>query len=58
MDSPLEPTVLGLDLTEIHEQRVSTAKARRVLGWRPRVSLEAGLREAIDWYRSKLPVLA
>jgi nucleoside-diphosphate-sugar epimerase len=57
MGSALEPAVLGLDLTEIREQRVSTAKARRVLGWQPRVRLEAGLREAIDWYRTYLPVV-
>jgi CDP-glucose 4,6-dehydratase len=57
MGSTSEPTVLGLELTEIREQRVSTAKARRVLGWQPRVRLEAGLREAIDWYRTYLPVV-
>jgi CDP-glucose 4,6-dehydratase len=57
MGSTLEPTVLGLDLTEIREQRVSTGKARRVLGWQPRVGLDAGLREAIDWYRAHLAVV-
>ena len=57
MSATLEPTVLGLDLTEIREQRVSTAKARRVLGWQPRVWLEAGLRESIDWYRANLAVV-
>ena len=56
--SSLEPTVLGLDVTEIREQRVSTAKARRVLGWQPEVDLAAGLAEAIDWYRAWLPVVA
>ena len=42
MEPTLEPTVLGLDLTEIREQRVSTAKAKRVLGWRPRVDPRDG----------------
>jgi CDP-glucose 4,6-dehydratase len=54
MRSSLEPNVLGLPLTEIPEQRVSTAKARRILGWRPRVSLDTGLRDTIEWYRTHL----
>jgi CDP-glucose 4,6-dehydratase len=54
MDSSLEPNVLGLALSEIPEQRVSTAKARRVLAWRPRVSLDTGLLDTIDWYRTHL----
>lgn len=58
MGSTLEPTVLGLDVTEIREQRVSTAKARRVLGWAPQVDMATGLAEAIDWYRAQLPVVA
>ena len=58
MGSSLDPTVLGLDLTEIREQRVSTAKARRVLAWRPVVAFPDGLRETIAWYRAHLAVLA
>ena len=54
MGSTLEPNVLGLELNEIPEQRVSTAKAKRVLRWRPQVPLEAGLRDTIDWYRTHL----
>lgn len=32
---------------------VSTAKARRLLGWSPRFSLDEGLRETVDWYASR-----
>jgi len=52
--SDLEPIVEGRVLPEIPEQRLLTTKARRVLGWRPRMKLDAGLREAIDWYRVNL----
>jgi CDP-glucose 4,6-dehydratase len=54
MGSDLEPVVMALPLKEIPEQRVSAARARRLLGWRPRVSLESGLRETIEWYRGYL----
>jgi CDP-glucose 4,6-dehydratase len=58
MDSDLEPVVLNLPLKEIQDQRVSAARARRLLGWRPRSSVDAGLRETIAWYREHLKVPA
>jgi CDP-glucose 4,6-dehydratase len=58
MGSSLVPEVLGLDVTEIRDQRVSAAKSKRVLGWRPEVRLDDGLREAIAWYRAHLPAVA
>ena len=58
MGSDAEPVVLGLPLKEIPEQRVSAARARRVLGWRPRATIESGLRETIGWYRNYLAATA
>jgi CDP-glucose 4,6-dehydratase len=49
-----EPRVLNIAKNEIKEQRLSTDKAKRVLGWGPRVSLDDGLRSTIEWYRAYL----
>jgi len=35
---------------------VDDSRARQALGWAPRYSLEAGLLETIEWYRSFLAV--
>ncbi len=39
---------------EIKEQYLSSAKARRILGWEPRYSLEEGLRKTAEWYTKYL----
>lgn len=39
---------------EIKNQFLSSAKARKILGWRPKVALEEGLKKTIYWYRSFL----
>lgn len=50
----LEPVIQNQARAEVREQHLSSAKARRVLGWAPRYTLEEGLRETIDWYRKFL----
>jgi CDP-glucose 4,6-dehydratase len=52
MNSTLTPTVLSQAQNEIRDQRLSSAKARKLLGWQPRFGLEEGLARTIDWYRS------
>ena len=47
----LKPQVLNQANNEIPHQYLSAAKAHKVLGWKPRWSLEDGLRETIAWYR-------
>ena len=50
MGSRLEPDVRNEASHEIRDQYLDAAKARRMLGWTPGFTLEAGLRETVDWY--------
>ncbi|MFQ5690920.1 MAG: GDP-mannose 4,6-dehydratase [Gemmatimonadota bacterium] len=50
----LRPRVLDEAEAEIQQQYLDCAKARRLLGWRPRLGLEEGLRETISWYEDWL----
>jgi CDP-glucose 4,6-dehydratase len=47
----LEPIILNEPLHEIRHQYLNSDKARRLLGWEPQWTLEAGLRETLNWYR-------
>ncbi len=51
MASECEPLVLDTAKHEIKNQTLDSSKARDVLGWVARWTLEAGLRETIPWYR-------
>jgi CDP-glucose 4,6-dehydratase len=46
----LDPAVENCAVDDIREQYSSSEKARRVLGWAPKISLEEGLRMTIGWY--------
>ncbi len=50
----LEPVVMDDAPHEIQAQYLDSSKARRMLGWSPRYSLEEGLRETVEWYREFL----
>jgi len=39
---------------EIKDQYLSSKKARKIIGWKPRYSLEKGLEKTIKWYLSNL----
>lgn len=50
----VEPDVRGVGNPEgeIDRQYVDSAKIRELVGWRPEIELEEGLRRTIDWYRA------
>ena len=47
----LEPVVLDAARAEIRDQALDAGKARRLLGWTPRLSLREGLEKTVPWYR-------
>ncbi|MBI2434568.1 MAG: GDP-mannose 4,6-dehydratase [Candidatus Hydrogenedentes bacterium] len=46
-----DPSRLRPARSEIYKSTVDHAKATRLLGWRPRVDLEAGLRQTVAWFQ-------
>ena len=49
----LEPEILGKSNPkgEIDRQYLSSKKAEKLLGWKPKVNLEEGLKRTIKWYQ-------
>ena len=54
MNSDLKPVILNEAKNEIKQQYLSSKKAREVLSWKPRYTLEEGLKETIEWYNNFL----
>jgi CDP-glucose 4,6-dehydratase len=50
----LEPDILGTASHEIDSQYLSAAKARKVLGWAPTMTMDDALAETVGWYREHL----
>jgi CDP-glucose 4,6-dehydratase len=50
----LEPDIRATATHEIDSQFLSAAKARKLLGWAPTLSVEEALGKTVDWYRSHL----
>jgi CDP-glucose 4,6-dehydratase len=51
MESDLVPEIINTANNEIKDQYLSAAKARSLLAWHPKYTLEEGLRETVDWYK-------
>ncbi len=54
MNSTLRPEVLNQASNEIRHQFLSAERARTVLNWKPRFTLESGLDRTLAWYREFL----
>lgn len=50
MDSKLKPKILRQSRNEIQNQYLSIEKARKVLKWAPKYSVDQGLEMTIPWY--------
>jgi CDP-glucose 4,6-dehydratase len=50
----LKPVIENSVRGEIRDQHLDSAKADRLLGWRPKWPLEKGLEKTIAWYRERL----
>ena len=51
MGSKLKPEIRNEVKNEIKHQYLSSAKARKILKWKPLYNLDSGLKETIKWYR-------
>lgn len=51
MDGKLKPVILNEAKNEIPHQYLTAKKAKRLLGWRSRFSIEEGLGKTISWYQ-------
>jgi CDP-glucose 4,6-dehydratase len=54
MGSDLEPEIQNQASNEIRHQYLSAERARSLLNWAPRFSLDEGLDRTIQWYREAL----
>jgi len=50
----VEPKVLNTAKSEIKDQHLNSAKAKKTLGWSSQVSLESGLARTVEWYKEYL----
>jgi CDP-glucose 4,6-dehydratase len=50
----LNAVILGKAIKEIEKEYLSSEKAKTTLNWKPKVSLDQGLVETINWYKENM----
>lgn len=50
----LKPIILNRAENEVCDQYLTAGKAKRLLGWAPRFTMEDGMRRSIEWYKAYL----
>ena len=50
MGNDIKPKILGEAKNEIDRQYLSIKKAKEILNWQPKYSIDIGLKETIEWY--------
>ena len=48
----IKPKILNIAKNEIKNQYLSCVKAKKQLNWKPKYTIDKGLRETIDWYKN------
>jgi UDP-glucose 4-epimerase len=54
MESKLQPRMEEYLPGELMHQLIYSDKAKRLIGWEPKITLEEGLRLTIPWYTEKI----
>jgi len=54
MGSDLKPIILNQGSNEIKHQYLSANKARTILGWNPKYTIDEGLSKTVEWYKDFL----
>lgn len=52
LNKPVDYKVLNTQTNEIPAQKLNWEKAKRVLGWKPKFTLEEGVKETFEWYNN------
>ena len=51
VDSTAAPRYEPARQGDVRDSQADLAKAQRLLGWKPRVGFDDGLRQAVEWFR-------
>ena len=58
MEADVDITYRPLHYTDVEMRIPNIDKARKLLGWEPKVDLDEGLARTIAWYRERQPAPA